>query len=374
MEIDFIPVLQYTHYFDVVILCLMILAFWQCASGNVLKQNVVEFNAGWGFVLAVLIVFYMGFRPVAGGAGFGDTVNYANGFVRLKDIPMIWEWDREWIFYNIMHWFARTSNIHVFFLFCAAAYVLPLWIAMHRIFGSYSYIPFLIILGMFTFWQYGVNGIRNGIGASLVILAMTYVENFPIMAILCILATGFHSSVYLMIGAGILAWLINNSYYYLVAWVVCVIASYVAGDSIQAFLAGLGIGGEDERFTTYLTIDVEQFARNELTVLRTGFRWDFLAYSSMAVIVGWYFIFRRKFQDDYYHWIYNTFLITNAFWVLIIRAAFSNRFAQISWFIMPIVLIYPFMKKRFWLNHEKMLGYAILIFYAFAFYSNILRG
>ena len=372
MVIDFIPLSQYSFYFHVLVLCLILIAFWQCASGNVLKQNVAEINAGWGFVIAILIIFYMGLRPIS--SVFGDTVNYAAGFEGLADRPMKWNWEREWLFYNLHHWFARVSDIHTFFLFCATLYVLPLWIAMHRMFGNYSYIPFLIILAMFTFWNYGVNGIRNGIGASLIILAMTYVENLPIMAFLCILATGFHSSVYLMIGAGVLAWFIKNSYYYLAAWLVCVIASYVAGNTIQAFLAGLGIGGEDERFVTYLTLDTEAFARNELTVLRTDFRWDFLAYSSMAVGTGWYFIFKRKFQDEYYHWIYNTFLITNAFWVLVIRAAFSNRFAQISWFIMPIVLIYPFMKKRFWLNHEKMLGYAILIFYAFAFYSNILRG
>lgn len=372
MVIDFIPLSQYTHFFDILVLCLMLIAFWQCASGNILKQNVAEFNAGWGFVLAVLIIIYMGLRPVS--SVFGDTMNYAAGFQSLSSTPMRWEWESEWLFYNIMHWFARISNIHIFFLFCAVLYILPLWIAMHRMFHNYSYIPFLVIIGMFTFWTYGVNGIRNGIGASLIILAMTYVENLPIMAILCILATGFHSSVFLMIGAGIMAWFITNSYYYLAGWFACVVISYFIGDSIQAYLAGMGIGGEDERFTNYLTLNAEEFARTDLTVLRTGWRWDFLAYSSMAVGVGWYFIFKRKFQDEYYHWIYNSFLITNAFWVLVIRAAFSNRFAQISWFIMPIVLIYPFMKQRFWMNHEKMLGYAILTFYAFAFYSNILRG
>ncbi|MDO4186082.1 MAG: EpsG family protein [Bacteroidales bacterium] len=371
MEIDFIPVLQYTHYFHVAVLCLILLAFWQCASGSVLKQNVAEFNAGWGFVLAVLITLYIGLRPV--NTIFGDTVNYASGFNSYKDIPFSWQWNREWLFQNLMHWFARFSNINMFFLFCAAVYVLPLWIAMHRIFKNYSYLPFLVIIAMFSFWTYGINGIRNGMGASLIILAITYIENLPIMAILCILAFGIHNSVALMIVAALLAWFVNNSYYYLFFWVLCVIASYFFGDIIQAYIASIGFGGDD-RFTNYLTMTTEEYLRGEGVYVRTGWRWDFLVYSSMAVVVGWYFVFRRKFHDDYYHWLYNSFLITNAFWVLIIRAAYSNRFAQISWFIMPIVLIYPFMKKRFWLNHEKMLGYAILIFYAFAFYSNILRG
>lgn len=365
---DFVPLADYTHYFDLAVLFLMLLAFWQSASGNILKQNVAEFNAGWGFVLAVLLILYMGLRPI--DSQFGDTMNYANEFAQYKHIPMKWEWGSEWLYYNLEHWFARNSNINMFFLFCATLYVLPLWIAMHRMFGSYSYIPFLVILGMFTFWQYGVNGIRNGIGASLVILAMTYVENLPIMTIICILATGFHSSVFLMIGAGLLAWFIENNYYYLAGWVLCVILSYFVGNTIQAYFAGWGVGIEDERFTNYLTGEALRGEGIEVTM---AFRWDFLLYSSMGVFAGWYFIFIKKFKDEYYHWIYNVYLTTNAFWVLIIRAVYSNRFAQISWFILPIVLIYPFMKQRFWLNHEKMLGYALLIFYAFAFYSNILR-
>ena len=184
-----------------------------------------------------------------------------------------------------------------------------------------------------------------------------------------ILACGFHQSIYLMMAAGGLAWFFKNSYYYLAGWIACVGLSYAVGFRIQNYLARLGFGNDD-RFSGYLTGDN---MIGEIVQMSMVFRWDFLAYSAMGVAVGYYFIFRRNFKDEYYHWIYNTFLLTNAFWVLVIRAAYSNRFAQISWFIMPIVLIYPFLKQRFWTNHEKMLGYAILLFYAFTFYSNILK-
>ena len=173
-----------------------------------------------------------------------------------------------------------------------------------------------------------------------------------------------------MIAAGALAWFVKNSYLYLVGWIVCVGASYAVGNRIQAFLANF-ISFGDDRFSGYLT---GSNMVGEIVQMSMTFRWDFLLYSAMGVFVGYYFIFRRNFRDEYYHWIYNTFLVTNAFWVLVIRAAYSNRFAQISWFIMPIVLIYPFMKQRFWQNHERILGAALLAFYAFAFYFNILRG
>ena len=184
-----------------------------------------------------------------------------------------------------------------------------------------------------------------------------------------VLACGLHKSIYLMMAAGGLAWFIKNSYYYLAGWIACVGVSYAAGFRIQNYLAAFGFG-DDDRISGYLT---GSNMVGEIVQMSMVFRWDFLAYSAIGVAVGYYFIFRRNFKDEYYHWIYNTFLVTNAFWVLIIRAAYSNRFAQISWFIMPIVLMYPFLKQRFWTNHEKILGYAILLFYAFTFYSNILK-
>lgn len=367
--IDFIPLSEYTHYFDVTILIMILIAVWQSHTGNILKSNVVNVNAMWGVIFTVLLIIYMGLRPIS--SYFGDTVNYAHGFYKMANSsePFQWQWDKEWLFYNLMQWFAKNSDIHTFFLLCASLYVGSLWLAMVRIFKNYYYIPLLIVFGMFTFWAYGVNGIRNGLGASLFILAMSYVNKPTIMIGIGILACGFHKSIYLMMAAGGLAWFIKNSYYYLAGWIACVGVSYAAGFRIQNYLATIGLG-DDDRFSGYLT---GSNMVGEIVQMSMVFRWDFLTYSAIGVAVGYYFIFRRNFKDEYYHWIYNTFLVTNAFWVLIIRAAYSNRFAQISWFIMPIVLIYPFLKQRFWTNHEKMLGYAILLFYAFTFYSNILK-
>lgn len=132
-------------------------------------------------------------------------------------------------------------------------------------------------------------------------------------------------------------------------------------------MINLGLGNDD-RFQNYLTSTefTHQFSR-------TGFRWDFLLYSALPVAVGYYFIFRRQYKDQFYIWLFNIYLITNSFWILVIRAEFSNRFAQLSWFIMPLVLIYPFFKKQFWIDQEQKIGMAILIFYAFTFYSNILK-
>lgn len=142
----------------------------------------------------ILLILYMGLRPVS--TAFGDTINYAHGFYEIQrsSEPFTWEWGTDALFYNLHAWFAKYSDIHSFFLLCAFIYVGSLWLAMQRIFKSYYYIPLLVIFSMFTFWNYGVNGIRNGMGASVFILAMTYINRLPIAILLGIIAVGFHKS------------------------------------------------------------------------------------------------------------------------------------------------------------------------------------
>ena len=71
--IDFIPLHEYTHYFDVAILIMILVVVWQSHTGNILKSNIVNVNAMWGGIFTVLLILYMGLRPIS--SFFGDTVN-----------------------------------------------------------------------------------------------------------------------------------------------------------------------------------------------------------------------------------------------------------------------------------------------------------
>ena len=203
---DFVPLRYYTTYFNYLVLFLVILAFWQCARGSVLKQNTMYFNATLGFFIAIILILYIGFRPV--DIIFGDTLNYDTQFREIQNgiRKVEWNWRGEWLFDSLMLWFSKWGTITHVFAVCAFVYVGSLWLAMRRMFGSYYYIPFLVIICMFTFWAYGVNGVRNGAGASLFILAMTYVNNIPLMLAICFLAIGFHTSVYIMVAFAAMAW------------------------------------------------------------------------------------------------------------------------------------------------------------------------
>ena len=113
--IDFIPVSEYAHYFDVTVLCMVLTAVWQCHTGSVLKKETVSLNAMWGVLFTLILILYMGLRPVS--VYFGDTVNYAKGFYTAANScdPFSWQWEGEWLFHNLMQWFAKYSDIHTFF-------------------------------------------------------------------------------------------------------------------------------------------------------------------------------------------------------------------------------------------------------------------
>lgn len=364
---DWVPILQYTHYFDLLVLFLVLFAVFQCFTNQVLQKETVQVNAIFGFAVTAFIILYMGLRPEKGP--FGDSIMYANGFYNT-DPRSSFSFGREWAFRDLNLLMAKIGNVHNLFFSCALIYVGSLWWAMKRIFGNYYWIPLLVVISMFTFWNYGVNGIRNGMGASVFILALSFANNIPVMILLALVAVGFHQSVLLMIGAAILAWFYNKNKLYLGIWLATIPISLRYGLSLQYLLASTGFMQSDERLSAYLTRENEI---GEIVETSSSFRWDFLLYSAMAVGVAYFFIYIRKYKDQYYTWLFNIYLICNAFWIIVIRASYSNRIAQLSWFIMPIILIYPFMMKRFWREHERYLGIALLVFYAFTFYFNILK-
>lgn len=364
---DRIPIYYYTDYFNYLVLALILIAVLESLSGKLFKPEVRAVNSIAGFIIIITVILYMGLRPVS--FVFGDTVNYAQSFYKLQmsiDQFQILK-DGEWIFNTIMFWFAKYSNVHMFFLFCSTIYVGALWLAFKRIFKEDYLIPFIVAMGMFTFWSYGVNGIRNGMAASIIILALSFRQNIPIIVTLSFVGLGIHKSLYLLLLAAGLAFFLKDSKIYFRIWIGCILVSLIAGNLLANIIVSSNLIGDD-RFASYMA------GGNTNDVFSsTGFRWDFLLYSAIPVAVGYYCIFEKKYTDKFYIWLFNIYLMANSFWIIIIRASFSNRFAQISWFLIPLVLIYPFFMKKFWEDQSVKIGYIVTISYLYTFYQVFLR-
>ncbi|NDV60216.1 EpsG family protein [Bacteroides sp. 519] len=360
--LDFIPLSIYTDLFNFLIFGLIVVALYDSFSGQLFEPAVRNINNVVGPIILIVVILYMGLRPVS--FEFGDTINYAHSFFRLQMSGVSFRIadNSEWVFNTIMLWFAKYGNIHSFFLFCATIYVGALWWAFKRIFNKDFLIPLIVAMAMFEFWSYGTNGIRNGMAASIIILALTYRSNLIVMVLLSVIGLGIHNSMSLMLAAAAVAFFVKDSKWYFYFWVACIPLSLIGGNTITNLIIDNNLIGDD-RFEQYLTStdNLNEFSK-------TGFRWDFLLYSALPVVVGYYFIFKKKYTDVFYIWLYNIYLLCNAFWIIVIRASFSNRFAQISWFIIPLVLIYPFFMKKFWPNQQTKIGYVVIISYLYTFY------
>ncbi len=322
------------------------------------KKNLTFINFS-GYLLLFFLILYIGERPIHGI--FGDTVNYDHTYTKYANGEPIPDDVNDFGWHLFMKGMSGLVSIHTFFTICAFLYIFPLYKISKNLFNHYWYYAFVMFVVSFSFWTYGVNGVRNGAACSLFLWGLCYRNNKVVMAIFFFLAVTFHKTLFLPIAAYIATYFYNNPKAYFKGWLVCIPLSLVMGGVWISIFASLGFGGDD-RLSGYLTSQAESG-----TFSSSGFRWDFLFHSAFAVFAGWYFIIKRNFKDALYAQLFNTYLICNGFWVLVIRANYSNRFAYLSWFMMALIIIYPLLKEQFFKNQHFMIGRVVTIYFAFTY-------
>ena len=78
----------------------------------------------WPLFLCLGLSFWIGFRPISGEA-FGDTANYAMGYMSLDPRRISVDWSGEWIWQWLMNGCKVAGfSLPVFFTIVAAGYVL----------------------------------------------------------------------------------------------------------------------------------------------------------------------------------------------------------------------------------------------------------
>lgn len=311
-----------------------------------------------GFIFFILILLFIGLRPI--NFRFGDMVIYNIEFENyIKGATF--DTKKEFLFESFKYFFAKNLNATSFFFVCAFLYIAPLYFATKKLFVDYSFYAFYLLVVSFSFWAYATNGIRNGIATSLFIFAIT--RDSKIVKWTLLLAIIFiHKSILITVLIYLIVTKFNYTKTYLILWFICIPLSLVLGNYLEQFF--LGFGFADEKLKLYLE-GVNQVQEGVTLVI--GFRWDFLLYSSIGVIASWYFIVVKKFEDKIYSLICNTYLISNAIWILVIRVSYSNRFAYMSWFLMALVIIYPLLKSKIFNNQHAVIGTITILYFTFTY-------
>ena len=358
LEITIVPIHLYLTIYQCVLLAVILVAALGI-YGKQLKFDVSPAALNWlGVFILVFTLIYIGFRPINGV--FVDMTTYAKifsdyeyGFERAANDP-------------IFHYFTLLSskllNVNIYFLFCTLLYVVPLYISSKILLGRYWVYGFLFLIGSFSFWNYGTNGIRNGIASSLFILGLSARRIGPRLFWILV-SVGFHKSMLIPALCFAATYLNKSPKAYIAFWASSILASFSFGNIFSNLI--LDIGFEDAR-VDYLSVAAET---NEY--VGGVFRWDFLIYSSVPVFLGYYYVVYKKYYDDLYVRLYCTYVLSNAFWILVIQANFSNRFAYLSWFIMGFILSYPLLTKNLIKNQGIFIAILLLIYFCFTYFMVI---
>lgn len=322
---------------------------------------------GVALLMTIAVIFFLGLRP--NSPIFGDMGMYRHTYeyYTLEYSPV--DLNTEWLWDNLM-FFCKNIGLspYEFFFVVEVGYFSGMFICALLLMRRNLWIAMLFFCTAFSCYSYGTNGIRNGISCSIelvgiALLCLGRTKRVGAL-ILMFLAFSIHRSIMLPTAAAVASvFFIKDTKIVLRFWVASIFISLAAGPLVESFFAALGF---DDRMSQYSSTNATEQSQSQFS--QTGFRWDFLFYSVFPVIFTWYLTQRRKFSDSVFNIIANTYLLCNAFWIMVIRSSYSNRFAYLSWFIYPIVIAYPLLRMNIWKDQDRKTALILFFYSGFTFF------
>lgn len=308
------------------------------------KQLLKAHNFGLilGLSLAVFVWLWIGTRYKT---HYGDSYLYCHSFESAMNGMNFFTNPKEWVWNYFALLCVATRDITIWYLVIAAFYVGGMAFACLTLTPKHFFVAFVFFLTSSSFFAYGTNGIRNGMATSVTLIGLSIIasnlfKNKNISSILglliIIISSGIHNSLSLVAATAVLAYFYRDTKIYMYIWIACIFLSFVGSGPI---LSVLGHFTDDERLMVYGTGEV-----SNTMFSKTGFRWDFILYSSVPILLGYFTIIKKHINDNAYTYLLNVYLIANSFWCTINSVSYSNRFAYLSWFMMPILIAYPMIK------------------------------
>ena len=357
------------YIFWLIVIWVNVIYFIGSAEQKILRADGHDPSQGVAILISLIVIYFVGLRPLY--SDFVDMLNYA-GIYREFTSHYIYaspSLSDEWLWHDIMVFFQHNGfTVHEWFLFIEFVYVMGMLISALLVTRNNLWVAMMFMFTSFSFLSFGENGVRNGMSSSVMLVAICLLcqEGKPkkfLAAFLMFLAMGIHRSSALPIAASVVSLLfIKDTKTAMRFWIASLAISIVAGPLAERFFASLGF---DDRMESYTQVSE---ASKEAMFTRTGFRLDFFLYSSFPLIMVWYVTIYRKFRDKTYHVIAVTYILCNAFWLMVIRAAYSNRFAYLSWFIYPLVIFYPLLRMNLWKDQDRRTALILFAYSGFMFF------
>ena len=324
-------------------------------------------------VLMTAITLLIGLRPIYAIGQFADSANYYHSYLMMMGLNFEFDYDAtNFLWDNLFSYFAAHNlGITNLFLLGDFLYFGCTFLACRRFFPHDTTAAYLVFLGAFSTISFSYNGVKAGIAGAIFLLGMAYYDRKLISVALVLVSWGFHHSMQLPVAAYLLTLFFKSPKWYFYGWFFCVLMSVAHITAFQNLFASY----TDEQGQGYLYTSEsdDEFGG------AGGFRLDFLLYSAVPVYFGYRFIMTEGMRvSKMYQAMLNLYLCTNGVWMLCMYSSYTNRIAYLSWFMYPVVLIYPFLKEKLYAGQYRtfakvMLGHLGFTLFMDLIYYRLLR-
>lgn len=356
----------YTVYLVIITIITCFVCYNYSGKNGLVECSSKSKNSIGTFLLALFMVMFIGFRPASGV--FMDMMNYIIFYHAFHE-GSVFIFDKEaenLLFDNYFAWIGSMRlGTTFFFVTIAAIYFICTYIACKRMFPRDTLIAYLVFLAAFSTFSYGTNGIKAGAAAAIFLMAMSFRDNLKICIPLVLVSWGTHHSMIMVVVAFVLTLIYKNTKVYFAGWCFCLLVAAAHISFFQELFAGILSDTGDNSGADYLNSVNEEWGG------KTGFRIDFVLYSAMPILVGYWAVYKKRLQlSKMYTCLLNLYMTLNGTWMLCMYASFTNRIAYLSWFLYPIVLIYPFLNENWGGTRYKTLSKVVLAHLVFTLFMH----
>ena len=328
---------NYLLFYESLILFITFLTVTRLLFKTSGKNNITApIDNNLSLVLCLIVVSAIAFYPIEYGS---DKERYNYLFINI--FKTFFEKDIGWYYYTFLCK-SISNNSTVYFTITSVVYFIGNYFFLKTIIPKkYLFYFLLTLFGSLGYFGYGTNTIRSGVALSFFLLAFVKRKDFVYYFIFLLISVLLHKSMLILVLSLILTKFIKNHKFYILVWLCFLIISSLNVSFMTSFIQEYFFAF-DYRIDLYLSSK-----SNEL--YKSGFRYDFLLYSLIPIIIGYYYIHNLKFRNVLYQKLFNMYIIVNSFWLLLIKIPFNDRFAYLSWFLSPFLLLYPL----FIMKHQK---------------------
>lgn len=289
------------------------------------ENTIVNFNLRGGLIILLFYLFTLIFVES------NDKPNYLEAYLD----PNYYEtYNRELLWGKLQIFLSSLlmKNETLYWLFYSFFYCVAYFFVAKKFF-PFQYAGYFVLcaVGCMGFVSYGSNTIRAGFGLALLMMAFC-ANNWWVKTGLSIAAIGCNMPMLIPVTGYLFAnYIMKKERWCEGVWLIfLLITSLTSVVSDILMLAG----GLDARTTEWLEGDGSD-------VYNIGFRADFLIYSLIPILYARYNMKHLITDVPLYCRVYRTYILVNALWLLLMRIPYTDRFAYLSWFMIPFLLLYP---------------------------------